>query len=76
MKKSLASLKLWNVQRRSKETVRRQLVRVQEMGKMQGGRGTWTVNYTGTQNFITTLSYRSLKNFGLNVSFFIIIGDM
>ena len=66
MKKNLASLKLWNVQRHSSETVRRQLVRVQEMGKMQGGRGTWTVNYTGTQNFITTLSYRSLENFGLN----------
>ena len=23
----------------------------------EGGRGHWTVNYTGTQSFITTLSY-------------------
>ena len=25
--------------------------------KAQGGRGHWTVNYAGTQCFITTLSY-------------------
>ena len=25
---------------------------------IQGGRGHWTINYTGTQSFITTLSYQ------------------
>ena len=27
----------------------------------QGGRGHWTVNYTGTQSFISTLSYSLAK---------------
>ena len=36
---------------------------------LQGGTGHWTVNYTGTQSFITTLSYSLAQTLGTFIEF-------